>query len=326
MHWNLLNNLTNVVKMLRERPASAAAAFLDMERAHITLNCIGDGVISTDHAARVSYLNPVAETMTGWSCVEAVGLPVEQVLRLINGDNRQPAPNPLALAMLQNQAVGLRANTVLIHRDGTEIAIEDTTTPIHDRHGAVTGGVIVFHDVTAARAQARRLSHLAHHDFLTDLPNRVLLSDRLNAAIAAAQRHRKPLAVLFLDVDRFKHINDTLGHTVGDHLLQSIAKRLLTCVRRSDTVSRHGGDEFVVLLSEVAHAQDAAVCAEKIVAAMDTPYRIDQHDLHVTLSVGIGLYPDDGTNADTLLRNADIDLFQAKAYGHNNHRPSVRAL
>jgi diguanylate cyclase (GGDEF)-like protein len=135
-----------------------------------------------------------------------------------------------------------------------------------------------------------------------------------------AQRHRTSLAVLFLDIDRFKQINDSLGHGVGDQLLRSIAQRLVACVRNSDTVSRHGGDEFVVLLSEVTRAQDAGLAANKILAAVSRPHRIDNQDLHVTVSVGISVYPDDGADAETLLKTADLALFQAKARGRNNHQ------
>ncbi len=178
--------------------------------------------------------------------------------------------------------------------------------------------MIVFHDVGVARAMSLRMSYLAQHDSLTGLPNRVLLNDRLNQAIGMARRHRQSLAVLYVDVDRFKHINDSLGHTVGDRLLQSIARRLVACVRSSDTVSRRGGDEFVVLLSEVACSEDALRTADKILAAMAVPQRIDQLDLHVTVSLGIGVYPDDGTDAETLLENADLALLRAKADGRGN--------
>ena len=138
--------------------------------------------------------------------------------------------------------------------------------------------------------------------------------------MALAHRHRRKLAVLFLDVDRFKHINDSLGHAIGDRLLQSVAQRLLACVRSSDTVSRQGGDEFVILLSEVTHAQDAAVSAEKILLALSTPHRIDQHDLHLTASIGIVTYPDDGTDAETLMKNADSAMYHAKDSGRNNYQ------
>ena len=258
--------------------------------------------------------------MTGWTRQEASGRPLQEVLRIIDGDSREPALNPLAMAILYNKSVGLSANCVLIRRDGYESAIEDTAAPIHDARGQVTGAVIVFHDVGVARAMSLRMSYLAQHDFLTELPNRMLLNDRLTQAIASAQRHRKSLAVLFLDVDHFKHINDSLGHAIGDQLLQSIAQRLVACVRHSDTVSRHGGDEFVVLLSEVTRAEDAALTANKILAAVSRPHRIGDQDVNVTVSVGIGVYPDNGADAETLLKNADIALFQAKAQGRSNHQ------
>jgi diguanylate cyclase len=138
--------------------------------------------------------------------------------------------------------------------------------------------------------------------------------------MASAQRHHTALAVLFVDVDRFKHINDTLGHGIGDHLLKSIAQRLVACLRSSDTVSRYGGDEFVVLLPEVAHSEDAALSARKILAALSTPHRIEQQELHVTVSVGIGVYPEDGTDAEALLKNADTALLNAKAQGRSKHQ------
>jgi diguanylate cyclase (GGDEF)-like protein len=184
----------------------------------------------------------------------------------------------------------------------------------------VTGAVIVFHDVGVARAMSLRMSYLAQHDFLTELPNRLLLNDRLAQAMTLAHRHRKSLAVLFLDVDHFKYVNDSLGHAMGDQLLKSIAQRLVACVRSSDTVSRQGGDEFVVLLSEVAQPNDAAFTADKILAAVSRPHRIGDQNLNVTVSVGIGVYPDDGADAETLLRNADLALFHAKAHGRSNHK------
>ena len=326
MSRNILLILADAAKALVNRSAHAEDLFVETERAQVTLNSIGDGVISTDVAGNVTYLNPVAERMTGWSRPEASGRPLHQVLRIIDGDSGEPAPDPMAMAILHNKAVGLGANTVLVSRDGHESGIEDTAAPIHDWRGKVTGAVIVFHDVSAARAMSVRMSHLAQHDFLTDLPNRMLLQDRLTSAIASAHRYRKSLAVLFLDVDHFKHINDSLGHAIGDQLLQSIARRLVACVRGSDTVCRHGGDEFVVLLSEVARAQDAVSSADKILAAMSAPHRIGRQDLRVTVSVGIGVYPDDGMDAETLLRSADRALFHAKSRGRGNHQLFVPAM
>ena len=313
-------SLSKAVNNMLERSAHAEALFVQSERAQVTLNSIGDAVISTDLAGNITYLNLVAERMTGWSRQEASDQPLQEVLRIIDGDSREPALNPLVMAIQHNKSVGLSANCVLIRRDGYECAIEDTAAPIHDRHGQVTGAVAVFRDVSDARAMSLRMSYLAQHDFLTELPNRMLLNDRLTQAIAAARRHGASLAVLFVDVDHFKRINDSLGHTIGDQLLKSIAQRLVTSVRTSDTVSRHGGDEFVVLLSELARSDHAALTADKILAALRAPHRIEDRDLRITASVGLGVYPDDGTDAETLLKNADRALLHAKENGRNRRQ------
>lgn len=323
--------LPKALRSMIERAANAEALFEEKERAQVTLNSIGDAVISSDVSGHVTYLNVAAESLTGWSREDAAGHPIEDVFRIIDATTRETARNPLALAVRENKTVCLTPNCVLIRRDGVEAAIEDSAAPIHDRRGRVTGAVMVFHDVSTTRALSLRMSYLAQHDSLTDLPNRTLLNDRLTQAIALAHRHQQKVAVLFLDVDRFKHINDSLGHDIGDRLLQSVAQRLCGCVRGSDTVSRLGGDEFVILLAEVAHAQDAAVCAGKILLALSTPCRIDRHKLHVTASIGVVIYPDDGTDAETLMKHADFAMYHAKDSGRNNYRffepdMNVRAL
>jgi diguanylate cyclase (GGDEF)-like protein/PAS domain S-box-containing protein len=312
--------LRKALRSMIERAAIAEALFTEQERAQVTLDSIGDAVISTDAGGFVTYVNAVAEGMTGWPRKEAEGRPLAEVFRIVSGDSREVAPDPMGLAIREDRTVGLTPNCVLIRRDGFEIGIEDSVAPIHDRRGKVTGAVMVFRDVTAAQAMSRKMSHLAQHDSVTDLPNRVLLNDRLVQAMAMAQRNGKKLALLYLDVDHFKNINDTAGHAVGDQLLQSIAKRLLSCVRNSDTVSRQGGDEFAILLSEVAYAQDAAVTAEKILAALSEAHQIDELELYVSASIGIVVYPGDGTTSETLLKNADAAMYQAKDCGRNNYQ------
>ena len=165
-----------------------------------------------------------------------------------------------------------------------------------------------------------QLSHLAQYDVLTDLPNRTLLNDRLTQAIASARRHGTGLAVLFVDLDRFKHVNDSLGHAMGDALLQSVAHLLLACVRSSDTVSRLGGDEFVVVLSELDQVGDAAITANKVLTMLATPHSIAQHDLDVTVSIGVSTFPYDGEDAETLIKNADTAMYHAKENGRNNYQ------
>jgi diguanylate cyclase (GGDEF)-like protein/PAS domain S-box-containing protein len=269
-------------------------------------------VVSTDLAGNITYLNPVAERMTGWSASEASGRPLQQVVRIIDAYSRVPVRDPLAMAMRQDDIVGLGDDCLLVRRDGEEAAIEDTAAPMHDSRGQVIGAVIVFHGVGAARAMSDRMSHLAQHDPLTGLPNRSLLHDRLDRAIASARRRACALAVLFVDVDRFKRINDTLGHVTGDEVLQSIAGRLTAGVRDSDTVCRYGGDEFVILLSEVACIEDVAFSADQLLAAIAMPHRVGDHVVHVTASVGVSVYPADATDAATLLRKADLALLRAK--------------
>jgi diguanylate cyclase (GGDEF)-like protein len=167
---------------------------------------------------------------------------------------------------------------------------------------------------------ALEMSHSAQHDVLTGLPNRALVNDRISQAIALAHRHGAKFAVLFLDLDGFKHINDSLGHAVGDKLLQSIARRLQAHVRGSDTVSRQGGDEFVVLLSEIAHARDAAISAQKIITALVEPHSVDGHQLQITTSMGISIYPSAGQDAETLIKTADTAMYSAKENGRNNYK------
>jgi diguanylate cyclase (GGDEF)-like protein/PAS domain S-box-containing protein len=323
--------LPKAVRSMIERAANTEAMFEEKERAQVTLNSIGDAVMSTDVAGNVTYLNIVAEGLTGWSRQEAAGHPFREVFRIIDSTTREEAPNPIEFAVRENKTVGLTPNCVLIRRDGVEAPIEDSAAPIHDRYGQITGAVIVFHDVSAARATTLTMSYLAQYDSLTALPNRVLLNAKVGEAMDLAHRYHRQLAVLLLGVDRFKRINDSLGHMIGDRLLQSIAQRLVDCVRASDTVSRQGGDEFVILLPELTHARDATVCADKILEVLRSPHRIDEHELHVTASIGIVTYPDDGTDVDTLMKRAEFAMYHAKENGRDNRqffKPdlNVRAL
>jgi diguanylate cyclase (GGDEF)-like protein/PAS domain S-box-containing protein len=307
----LLRSLRHAI----ERKIMEEALFVEKERAQVTLNSIGDAVICTDISGNITFLNLEAEIMTGWLWQEAAGRPMAEVFRILDAMSRETTPNPMEMAVGQDRIVHLPSNCILIRRDGFEIPIEDCVSPIHDRQGQATGAVIVFRDVSAARAMSLQMAHSAQHDFLTGLPNRMLVDDRINQAIAFARRHGNKLAVLFLDLDGFKHINDSLGHSTGDKLLQSIAKRLVDCVRGSDTVSRQGGDEFVVLLSDLAQPHDAIITVNRMLTMLTAPHSIDQHDLHVTTSIGVSVYPDDGLDAETLIKNADTAMYQAKENG-----------
>jgi len=302
------------------------AAFAARERAEVTLNSIGDAVLSTDVGGRVTYLNLAAEVMTGWSREAAAGQPLESVFHIIDRETGEVARNPMRLAVELDKTVSLTPNCVLVRRDGRKAAIEDSAAPIHDRDGHVTGAVIVFRDVGAALETSRQMSHLAQHDVLTGLPNRLLLNDRLTEAIALARRHQRPLGVCFLDVDGFKGINDSLGHAAGDQLLRSIASRLSGALRASDTVCRFGGDEFVIVLSEIEHADHASAVAAKLRDAAAGPHRIDGRDVAVTVSVGAAIFPDHGRDADTLIAHADAAMYEAKHAGLGHLRLFENAM
>lgn len=301
------------------RLRDAEAALQDTrEWAQSTLNSIGDAVITTDLECHVTYLNRVAENLTGWMSIDAFGKPLSQVLTLVDGHTFLAAPNPAQRAMEENRTVGLAMDCVLIRKGGSQLNIEDSAAPIHDRAGCTKGAVIVFHDACQSPAQSLKLAHQAQHDSLTGLPNRVLLAERLSRAIGLGKRHQHQVALIYLDLDAFKPINDSLGHAVGDALLKLVAGRLSECVRDTDTICRQGGDEFVVLLSEIEEPEDAARIAQKILSALAVPYRIDNHELHITTSIGISLYPDHGIDARTLLNNADTAMYHAKGIGSNH--------
>jgi len=312
--------LLRALRYAVERKIIEDALFVEKERAQVTLNSIGDAVICTDIVGNISFLNLVAERMTGWSSQEAVGQAMAEVLQIVDATSRETIPNPMERAVEQDRTVHSPLSCLLIRRDGFEIPIEDSVSPIHDRGGQATGAVIVFRDVSVAQAMALQMTHTAQHDFLTALPNRILLNDRVSQAITLAPRHGKKVALLFLDLDGFKHINDSLGHPIGDKLLQSIAGRLVDCVRDSDTVSRQGGDEFVVLLSEVDQPEDAAITARRMLQTVAEAHSIDRHDLHVTASIGLSVYPDDGLDAETLIKNADTAMYQAKENGRQSYQ------
>jgi len=307
--------------MLESRAAEARLS--ENEVANMTLDSIGEAVLRTDLQGIITYLNRIAENMTGWSREEAQGRPVAEVLRIIDDASRAPVGNALGLATKEDQAAGSMAscsNCILVRRDGSEVGIESTTTLIREHDESVTGAIVAFRDVSAARAKSLEMSHLAQHDVLTDLPNRVLFNDRLTQAIALAQRQGKQLAVMFVDLDHFKKINDSLGHDVGDKLLRSVAGRLKACVRRSDTTSRLGGDEFVVLLSQVEHAEDAAISAVKTLRALTAPHIIDSKSLDIGVSIGVSTYPIDGQDAESLISRADNAMYEAKQRGRNNYQ------
>ncbi|MCC5859120.1 MAG: diguanylate cyclase [Ectothiorhodospiraceae bacterium] len=300
--------------------AAEEALFEKAERARVTLESIGDAVLVTDTLGHVTYLNPVAETLTGWLSDEAVGQPLATVFRIVDGVTGESVMNPAVTAMNEDRTIGLVANCVLFQRDGDSIGIEDSAAPIHDRNGRVAGAVIIFREVGLSRSVTRKMAYLAHHDCLTGLPNRVLLRERLSLALGGARRHGKQVALLFIDLDYFKRINDSLGHAMGDQVLRAIADRLSCCVRETDTVCRFGGDEFVILLGEIDSPDDAAQIAKKLLGAVTMPVRVGGHTLQVSASVGISIHPDHGGDPETIIQQADMAMYQTKSDGRDGYR------
>jgi diguanylate cyclase (GGDEF)-like protein/PAS domain S-box-containing protein len=314
--------MRQALRTMMER-RSTQAIVLENQVSNVTLDSIGEAVLRTDAHGNVAYLNRIAEDLTGWSQKKALGRHVADVLRIIDAVSGVAVRDALEIVMQEDKTAGVTANCInciLVRPDGFKLGIEITVTPLHDQDGAATGAVVAFRDVSVARATSLEMSHLAQHDFLTDLPNRMLFNDRLKQAISLAVRQGKQLAVMFVDLDHFKRINDSLGHGVGDKLLQSVAARLVTCVRRTDTVSRMGGDEFVVLLSQVENGEDAAVSARKILRVLALPHIIDNKSLDVNVSIGVSTYPSDGPDAESLMNKADTAMYEAKQHGRNTYQ------
>ena len=303
------------------RKAVEAALYVEKERSRVILESIGEGVMSTDLDGNVMYLNAVAARMTGWSRDDAMGRKFTEVAVILDSASRSVITDHLSAAVLEDKEIRGTAEMLLLHRDGSEAAIDMTVAPVREHNGGLSGAVVVLHDATDAQAATLyKVTYLAEHDSLTGLPNRLLLRSRLEHAISTAAVRGSQLAVLFLDLDNFKHINDSLGHAIGDMLLQSVAQQLTDCTRTRDTIARQGGDEFIILMPLEKYTAGAGLAAQKILLHVAQPHHIDGHMLHVSASIGISTYPLDGLDQDTLLKNADTAMFHAKKSGRDNYQ------
>ncbi len=272
-----------------------------------------EAMLITDPASRIIEVNDTFTRITGYTRDEAVG----QTPRLLNSGHHDAA---FYRAMWESLTrTGAWAGEIWNRRkDGSVYPEWLSITAAHDENGQITNYVSAFSDISERKAYEVRLRHLAEYDPLTKLPNRTLLRDRLTHAIGLAARKGGKIAVLFLDLDRFKNINDSLGHAIGDQMLIEAARRLRSAVRGSDTVSRLGGDEFVLLLTELETPDHAAHVAEKLLQVVAEPFSLEGHELNVTPSIGIALFPEDGADPDALLKNADTAMYHAKEKGRNN--------
>lgn len=286
----------------------------ERERLQVTLTSIADGVISTDTEGHITFLNPAAERISGWLKAEAVGRPVDEVLVTLDETTREICSSTTlrAIDLDEPQQTG---NILLRRYDGGLLPIEKHSAPLRDSRGHIQGAVATFRDISEIRLLTAELSYLAFHDPLTGLPNRALLFERLTQELAYAERYNITVALLYLDLDLFKQVNDVFGHGVGDELLRQVAERLLGCVRRTDTVSRLGGDEFAVLLTGFDHQTFPEELATKIIKRLSEPFVLNQETVNVSTSIGISLFPEDGQDAESLVKHADTAMYQAKAQG-----------
>jgi PAS domain S-box-containing protein len=247
-----------IITDVTQRKAAERALFEEKERAEVTLKSIGDAVVTTDAEGTVAYLNPVAEQLTGWERREARGKPIEEVIQLKDDVNGEVVESPVLRCLRERRIATLAENAVLVARDGSTVAIQDSAAPIQDHDGNVVGAVLVFHDVSQERQLHRKLSYYASHDSLTGLINRREFEERLSAALRSAKHSAgQRRALLYMDLDQFKVVNDTCGHAAGDLLLRQLADLLRQRVRTSDVIARLGGDEFAVLLTDCSMAAAA---------------------------------------------------------------------
>jgi len=315
---NRISGYEGTIVDITERKRAEQAVFAEKERAQVTLQSIGDAVISTDAEGLIEYLNPVAEGLTGWTVAEARGRPIREVLNLVNEMTREPIENPLMCVIGGTERGSSSAeHPVLLTRTGQEVAIQESAAPICDRQGRVIGAVIVFHDVTKERRLKRALSYQASHDALTGLINRREFDNRLHSAVLSAQRGEGSYALLYIDLDQFKVVNDTCGHQAGDRLLRDVTGLLQTRVRASDTIARLGGDEFGVLLEHCTLEQATRIAEGIRQAIRDYRFNWGASTLSVGASVGVVEIKRDTENVASIMSAADIACYAAKDEGRN---------
>lgn len=292
------------------------------------LQSIGDGVMTSDAEGRVTFLNEIGELLTGWTFREAIGEDANAVFRILCGSNRQPLRDPVRQALETERIVQLPDDSFLVRKDGSEVPIDDSVAPILNPNVSTAnsdakrllGTVVVFRDVTDKRRTERQLRYQAFHDLLTGLPNRAWFVERVAGAIQGLRDDAsRQFAVLFLDLDRFKVVNDSLGHSVGDRLLVEVSQRLRSCVRDRDTVARFGGDEFGILLERVTDIEVACRTCQRIQNQLDQPFEIEGQLVFTNASIGIVMGTPHYQRVEDLVRDADIAMYRAKSLGKGRY-------
>jgi diguanylate cyclase (GGDEF)-like protein/PAS domain S-box-containing protein len=308
----------SIVREITERKQAEEALRESETRLRKLFEAIPEAVMVHDEEGNILHINDVGAKRLESSMEDLVGKNLRDIVKT---ENAALIPDHVRMARRNGSCT---FETIYVSRSGRTIVAEVNESPIELEGKSVI--LSVARDITERKRAERQLAYIATHDALTGLPNRVLFNDRLNLALAQAERHQQKLAVLLLDLDRFKEINDTLGHSVGDQFLRVTSKRLKGLLRKSDTLARMGGDEFLFLVTEIARSDNATEVARKILESFREPFLVEDHELRTTASIGVTIFPDDGADSDTLLKNADIAMYSAKQGGRNNYQRYTSTL
>ncbi|MES2826160.1 MAG: EAL domain-containing protein [Pseudomonadota bacterium] len=318
MYANDQRLFVGIVRDITERKKAELELFEEKERLLVTLKSIGDAVITTDTQGLITYLNPVAEIMTGWSNREATGKPLPEVFNIIDEKTQQPALNPVKAVLESRATAGLAENTILVQRySGAYFPIEDSAAPIRGKKGDIIGVVLVFHDVSQAKKMAAEMTYQATHDSLTGLINRREFERRVELALQTGKMQHKEHSLLYLDLDQFKIVNDTCGHIAGDQLLRQLTSALLLKLRQTDTLARLGGDEFGVLLDSCPTAAALKIAEVLRVTVSDFLFAWTDKSFSVGVSIGLVTFSNDGITLTDVLQMADSACYVAKEKGRN---------
>jgi diguanylate cyclase (GGDEF)-like protein/PAS domain S-box-containing protein len=309
--------LRNTEVRLYERKLAETALFAEKERLRVTLSAIGDAVMTTDVQGNITYMNPVAEEMTGWRNEEAAGLPLTKVFDIINEHTNAAAPNPVEAVLCSGLAAKLAPDTCLIHRSGAHIAIEDSAAPIRNTEGTVIGVVLVFHDVSDARKMRAQMNHQASHDALTGLINRHEFEGRVLTLLECGGMKDRQHTLLYLDLDQFKIVNDTCGHLAGDELLRQLTGLLQNPLRQNDALARLGGDEFGLLLENCPTNQAMRIAESLRQIVSDFHFVWLDKSFPLSVSIGLITFNNSGVTLSDILRMADAACYVAKDKGRN---------
>lgn len=314
----LLGKIKVFIELHKQKMAYKAL----QQRYQLILDSAGEGIFGLNVDGKINFINPAAASMLGRDVKDFLDQSFSILLpaRYTRAGQQFIWEESDVYTASKTGNVLNNKDTLFIKADKSELPVEYTATPVQNEDREYIGVVVVFSDITLKKAIEEQLTHLALYDHLTQLPNRLLFEKSITQALARADRHRRLIAVMFLDLDHFKTINDTLGHDIGDLLLKGVAERLLVCARATDIVARLGGDEFAIILDEIDKPEDAVVVAEKIIDILKPVFTLNTHEVFVTTSIGIAIYPLSGEDSVSLIKNADIAMYRAKHQGRNNYR------